>query len=371
MLYMPGLLQMLAKKTQEGVADTTPVKQPENLDLHLPSNLSASDRDTFCHPSLPSIEEKLRTAQCCDALEGLRHILRVKTRMVYFKNKNVRGQREGTRSRAVIDRVHARARAFADKYRDARKAKLALSGPGDWEAEFRPLSDSDIRSCTDADRVRKQVGRKGAVDEAEGGGDVGSGGGAAAGGGGGGGADGFSLLPEKRARRDGTGETRRTLSWIWTTQIGVAGPTTAKDDIMRAEWAKSRARANRASEEVLLLREEMRRVLVFLEWKAQWWMARASMRKDVDGALSEALVAYAADQADLQRLLRTRFKAIWKGPLGEAKAEAERGDGATLQSLNQLPAPGDDDDDDDDEDDEDLEECDQIEDYEEGDEGDS
>ena len=34
---------------------------------------------------------------------------------------------------------------------------------------------------------------------------------------------------------------------------------------------KTRARARRWHEEVQLLQEEMRRVLVFFEWKATWW----------------------------------------------------------------------------------------------------
>jgi hypothetical protein len=93
---MPGLLQMLAKKSEDSLAETTPLQQPEHLHLHLPSSLSPSDLKTICNPALPSIEEKLRSAQCCDALEGLCHVLRIKTWMVYFKNKNVRGQREGT-----------------------------------------------------------------------------------------------------------------------------------------------------------------------------------------------------------------------------------------------------------------------------------
>ena len=44
---------------------------------------------------------------------------------------------------------------------------------------------------------------------------------------------------------------------------------------LRIEWCRVRARAMRWSEEVLLLREEMRRVLVFLEWQATWWEKRA------------------------------------------------------------------------------------------------
>ena len=52
--------------------------------------------------------------------------------------------------------------------------------------------------------------------------------------------EGIQLLPQTRMRRDGTGETCRTLSWIWTTaHIGNADD--AQDDILCAEWAKSQA----------------------------------------------------------------------------------------------------------------------------------
>jgi hypothetical protein len=40
---------------------------------------------------------------------------------------------------------------------------------------------------------------------------------------------------------------------------------------MRVEWAKTHARANRQKEEVLLLTEEMRHVVAYLDWKASWW----------------------------------------------------------------------------------------------------
>jgi len=36
---------------------------------------------------------------------------------------------------------------------------------------------------------------------------------------------------------------------------------------MRCEWVKSKARADRWNEEVLLIKEEMQRVLVYFEWK--------------------------------------------------------------------------------------------------------
>ena len=48
----------------------------------------------------------------------------------------------------------------------------------------------------------------------------------------------ISLLPETRTRRDRTGETRRTLSWIWQSSR-ITSTSDEQDDILRAKWAKS------------------------------------------------------------------------------------------------------------------------------------
>lgn len=77
----------------------------------------------------------------------------------------------------------------------------------------------------------------------------------------------LDLRSEMRSARDGTGETRKTLSWIWLME-GVDGSTADSDEVLRSEWSKSRARAKRATEEVHLLREEMCRALKFLEWRS-------------------------------------------------------------------------------------------------------
>ena len=85
------------------------------------------------------------------------------------------------------------------------------------------------------------------------------------------------------------------------------------------EWAKSRARAKRWTEEVLLLKEEMRRVLCFLEWKAEWWEA---LKDNWEGtALPPDTIAgmraYAISQAALQRALSKDFTRLWEDPLAE------------------------------------------------------
>ncbi|KAF9471153.1 hypothetical protein BDN70DRAFT_783782, partial [Pholiota conissans] len=243
-IYMPGLLQYRISAELSGTS-TPSDRHPESVELWLPSSIPNEHRTHVCIADLPNVEEQLRTAQCRDALDAIRHILRVKSRMVLFKNKNVRGQREGTRSRTIIDRVHERAKAAAAKYRAARRAKMALCGSGDWEEELRPLADGDIRAYQDPNRLRPRTGRRGtleddqlaAVPEADIMDEH----------------DDINLLRQPRERRDGTGETRRTLSWIWMTSSRSRDPADETDEILRSEWAKSRARVNRSTEEVLLL----------------------------------------------------------------------------------------------------------------------
>jgi len=234
-IYMPSLLQHRHNLSAQP-GSLPPSANPEDCDLWLPSKLPADDREKICMAGLSVAEEKLRTAQCYDSLESIRHILTVKTRMVQFKNKNIRGQREGTRSRAVIDRVHGRARAAADKYRVARKAKLSLVGNGGWEASLRELKDEDIRSYQDPNYLRPHQSRRGvlnddqlaALQERLNTGDINSNHVHEQ--------SEFTLFNQQRSRRDGTGETRRTVSWIWLNHNLGADMS---DEVLRAEWAKS------------------------------------------------------------------------------------------------------------------------------------
>ncbi|KDR66325.1 hypothetical protein GALMADRAFT_1156932 [Galerina marginata CBS 339.88] len=302
-VYMPGLIQYHHDREHLEPGSTMDSENPEEVSLWLPSALPAAVRELVCTTGLSSAEEKLRTAQCYDSLIGIRDTLRLKTRMVHFKNKNIRGQKHNTRSRSIIDRVHDKAKQSAWRYRDARKAKLALAGPGPWEQHLRILENKDIRSYQDPEHVKKRTGRKGIwEDDVEPrrlpvDGDDSD----------------IDLMQEDRHKRDGTGQTHTTLSWIWTVEHHDSSSN--GDDVLRSEWARSRARAERATEEVLLLREEMRRVLAFLNWKAKWWSSKQESRPTSDVVLAEGIRAYAVDQGSLQRKLQLSFQEIWKAPL--------------------------------------------------------
>ena len=114
--YIPGLLQYQAESGTGGLHSWDDGPNPEDVDLFLPSKLPPNQCRAICAEGIPEVEAKYRLAQCDDAFEELRHALRIKTRMIQFKNQNIRGQVHNTRSRALIDRVHQRALASTAKY---------------------------------------------------------------------------------------------------------------------------------------------------------------------------------------------------------------------------------------------------------------
>lgn len=323
-IYLPGLLQLLSD-----LNEAPPIVEdghPEDVKLWLPSHLPPNRRRAACFEGLPKVESRLRMAQCNDSLDEVRYMLRVKTRMIQFKNQNVRGQREGVRSRAVISRVHEKLMGAVRRYRDGRDAYLELSRGNtvgaDSGVSLRELKDEDVRSYRDPTLAKLPgSGRVGTNEDTINGEAV---------------VQSVPPLPPvtsnattfldagQRGARDGTGETYKSLSWIWTTgrTLQINDETDSDDRVLRAEWCKSRARGNRATEEVFKVQEEMRRTLKYLEWKAAWWITKVDERTEgIKGDLSEALRAYALEQSSLQLALHASFKTIWGKPLIESLEE--------------------------------------------------
>ncbi|PPQ81057.1 hypothetical protein CVT25_014571 [Psilocybe cyanescens] len=259
-IYIPGIL--LYQTDHPMLSSST---NSEDTILWLPSIIPEPHQSRICISGLAAIESRLRHAQMVDSLGSVRQILKVKTRMIQYKQKNICGQRDGTRSTAVIDRVHEWARFAAAKYRTACIAQLVLLGPGIWEMTFKKLEDGDIRGYQDPNRLYTRVGQCGTFEDGQGP------------------ADGvreeegdLELFNEVRTRRDGMGQTQQTLSWIWTATTST-NPEDDQDKILRVEWAKSRARALRAKEE-----------------------------------------------ADVQDSLANHFRGLWKVPLQESSSDAEQ-----------------------------------------------
>lgn len=83
---------------------------------------------------------------------------------------------------------------------------------------------------------------------------------------------------------------------------------------------------------MVLLEEEMRRVIEFCYWKANWWNQQARRRIDVQHAsgdftisseLEEGLCAYAAEQAAMETAMALLFESKWTAVRAAARAEVE------------------------------------------------
>ena len=98
-IYIPSVLQYHI----DGGASTSPSSSsasghPEDAEIWLPSRIPAPHCDAICMSGLPDIEARLREAQAYDALDKIHNMLKVKSRMIDFKNRNIRGQQEGLKS---------------------------------------------------------------------------------------------------------------------------------------------------------------------------------------------------------------------------------------------------------------------------------
>jgi hypothetical protein len=81
---------------------------------------------------------------------------------------------------------------------------------------------------------------------------------------------------------------------------------------VRVEWARAKARKTRWVEEVMILEEEMRRTLRYLEWQAIWWEVRVDSRPGATVQVRAGVRVYALKQAALYRRLAKHFKAEWE-----------------------------------------------------------
>ncbi|KAL0564010.1 hypothetical protein V5O48_018046 [Marasmius crinis-equi] len=217
-VYMPGLLQYLS---DEGLGDDHDDTSAEDISVWLPSSIPKKDVHRVCGGDVVAAETKLQFARANDALDGLRHTLRVKTRMVLFKHTHIRGQRDSGRAREVINRVQGRAQRFVGQYRTARTAYYTLAPDGTDLGELPKLDNNDVRGLADPTRVKRGPGRRGTREddleyevevEVE---QEGEGGAVAAEG-----MEEIDLLPPDISRYEyrtehGTGETRKVNSWIW------------------------------------------------------------------------------------------------------------------------------------------------------------
>jgi hypothetical protein len=192
--YMPGLRSVLSNPN---ILDDSPDILAECIRLHLPSELSTSNRDCACADGIADIEARIRHADTSEALDDLRRYLRTRTFLNKWRVKNVSGQHQSTRTRGLQHTVDLRVHSAKTRYRHSRNACLVLKGHGDWERELKELKDEDVRALNERtltehekdDRVRRMAMGTLMDDDSR----------------------------EGVAVTGALGEGRRTLSWIWFT----------------------------------------------------------------------------------------------------------------------------------------------------------
>ncbi|KAJ7068896.1 hypothetical protein B0H15DRAFT_793973 [Mycena belliarum] len=294
-IYMPGAIRAVQRDEASRDSDAEPIKA-EFVKLWMPSELTAAQREVGIQRGLGEMEAKLREAQCSDALTLIRQRLHTKRHLIGCRDRYITGQNASTKARKLIDLVGDKANASAAKYRRAREALSVLKGE-DYAPQFKVLKQEHM--TLDGELMDEEVAQRQKLALA-------------------------GVGKKGRLPRHQIGSTKKTLSWIWT----VADVTLTEADepalheAVRVEWSTARARKVRWEEEVAMIREEMRRVLRYLEWQCSEWDARVaeSMLADPSGTdpLEAGRRSYAVSQGILHRKIQTKFRVQWNQSLRTA-----------------------------------------------------
>ena len=266
--YLPDEHGLLASNETE-VLDSS---KPETWPLFLPSAIPKDDRSA-CYKGIIETERTLRLAQLQDSLVNLRRFRRsLRNLRLYFKtNIAGEGRKTQTKSRTIETGVNNRIKRAVWRYRVAYCALLELDAGGDWKNEYRELKDEDNRG------------------------------------------------PLKEIEEMGVGDGRYAPSWIWAAPSSMALPGEGSaaerqevNETVRYEWMTCRARADRWVEEEELLQEEMRRVVVYLEWKSHSWFEKIGVRAgSCSPDIQHGIDAYARKQANIHHEIAVSFSGRW------------------------------------------------------------
>ena len=259
--YMPHAASFIASTSIPEAAEEIPLYLPSSLPPHIRNQVELRD---ICDK-----ERRLREAQADDSLAHIRRLRRVIQGMWQFKKFGISGtgNRPNTRILATYQSLLNNIQKHAQVYRSAYAALDVLDPGGTWSRRLRVLLDKDI--------------------------------------------SGPGKDPE-----DSTQNGRYEPSWIWLVVHNLSAEMEVVEedfnDSMRVEWAKVTARAARWNEELLIVQEEIRRVLAFFAWKSSWWVDSASRRiVDDDPALVDGIHAYAYKQAAIQTRMAERCASHW------------------------------------------------------------
>ncbi|KAF9042630.1 hypothetical protein BDZ89DRAFT_944067 [Hymenopellis radicata] len=309
-VYMPGVDGILKEDEHKRRETQSSAPLAEDVKLYLPSQCAGRlRRRSKCPKRLINQEATLRKGQCSEALDRLRSRLIAKRYLTNFRNAHHVGQKDTTRSSKLLSSMSAKVQQATRKYRVARAALADLTGEASCGA-FRVLHDSDVKVYQTAESDAEAVKKLGRLDRRD-----------------------------SRRTVHVAGETRATMSWIWTASGGpdaeedVANPSTG----VRIEWAKALARKTRWAEEVELLKEEMRRVLRTLKWEEEQWSRRANaVVEHLRLAEAQGRRGYALRQMRDRARIRESFEELWLRSAPARGRKAGAMDGMALAALTTL-----------------------------------
>jgi hypothetical protein len=267
LVYMPHVVTLLLQTQPPPEAMTTrpptassPDVLAENIQLFLPSLLLANIRALPELKEICNLEHRLCKPQADDALSKVQRQRCIIQGLWLFKRLNVSGtgNRPNMRMLMLYQRFNNKTDRAAQKYHVAWHALCVLDPGGSWSTWLKELKPKDVSG------------------------------------------------PGRDPNDSVASNSRYELSWIWLVQHG-AYPSSSESETqiheaefnqsMRVEWAKARARMMRWKEELMLIQEEMRRVIVYHQWKANWWRERALMQNHEDQVISSGISGYAHKQA--------------------------------------------------------------------------
>ncbi|KAJ7154821.1 hypothetical protein C8R46DRAFT_911140 [Mycena filopes] len=265
-VYMPAVRAILTD-TQRQMFDGNGEQLPEATRLFLPSEIeNVVLRGRACAVGLAETEAQMREGEASEALEAVRQGLRTRTMTNRYKLRNYTGQGMMTKGQGILRQINIRIHLAKLRYRYSRAALVATRGHGVWEDSLAVIEGGVARAAGLA-----------------------------------------------------AGEGSHTLSWIWYSAQQAAPTDDVLNEALRVEWCKAYARSRRYSEDVRLLREEMRRTIAFGRTEAAEWEALGAV--EIDGAspeLAEGRRAYAAEHAATERRTCTMLEDKWAAILHRA-----------------------------------------------------
>jgi hypothetical protein len=225
-----------------------------------------------CTPAVIDAEMEVLIAEMHDALVNVRRYRRVYCSLRFFYQgqwslSNASGA--ATRKRTELATASSQITQNRILYERSWDAAQRLQPNGQWAQRYRKLEAKDIRGPQPGDDLA-------------------------------------DLAAQPPPRDQGAG--RYEPSWIWKTISVNDEPI----EYVRVHWAKTAAHADRWSEELKIVRREMRSTIMSFDTEATRWSERKCRRQDAAGTrLGFALEAYASRQQHMLRQRSDRFLAEW------------------------------------------------------------